>query len=47
MVKFNAIGEEGATKQRVPRIDLVQIDPLTPAMNPRITTYANVEVPSQ
>jgi len=33
MVKFTARGEEGATKQRVARIDTVQIDPLAPPMH--------------
>jgi SNW domain-containing protein 1 len=33
MVKFTAKGEEGSTKQRVARIDSVQIDPLAPPMH--------------
>lgn len=33
MVKFTAKGDEGATKQRVARIDSVQIDPLAPPMH--------------
>lgn len=33
MVKFTAKGEEGSTKQRVARIDSVQLDPLAPPMH--------------
>lgn len=33
MVKFTSKGDEGFNKQRVARIDTVQIDPLAPAMH--------------
>ena len=33
MVKFTAKGEEGFNKQRVARIDTVQVDPLAPPMH--------------